>query len=652
VSGIVGLFNLDGRPVERALLHRLAGRLAHRGPDAEGVWVDDEAGLGCRLLRVTPESRAETQPLVDLDGTALVFDGRLDNREELLSRLGTVAGVDGRSPDPALVLAAYRLFGEDLAAHLAGDFALGLMDSRHRRLLLARDALGVRPLYWTRVARTFVFASEIKALLAHPAVHARPNDDYLANMLLDGAPDGSGATLFADVFALPPAHTAMVSRERFTVRRYWDFDVTRQLRLVSVEEYASAFRDHFDRAVRRRLRSAHPVAVSVSGGLDSSSILCCALGLARRDAALPPIAGVSFTFPDGSSADEKRFLVEIERQYVARIRRVPSAGAGVLADAGHTVWHTEMPLLDEQGSTNAAVYRAARGLGARTLLGGQWGDQILCSGGYLVDLALSGRLAEVRRHLAEIPRWFTDAEPRQFRRAFAVGFLKEVTPVAWHPVLRRFRRPPARPWYTLAVKQRARWTTLKRVWRGPRIGSAHARSVYEEARSSYHVRCMEWENKIGASHGLDLAFPFLDRDLLAFVMAVPDGLHARGGVPKAILRDAMGSDLPPAITERRWKADFSDVVNEGVRREMPALHDFFATTEMAARHGYVDAEVLRAQLARLARRLEGADCEIAWSVSDLVGLETWLRVFFGQTRQAADVPGDGTLTASVPGATS
>ena len=609
-------------------MHDLAATLAHRGADG-AVWVDGAVGLAARVHRVAPESWHERQPLVDTQGNAVVFDGRLDNRHELLGRLAATGDVDAGVPDPALVLAAYRAFGDGVAERLAGDFTLGLFDGRRRRLLLARDAIGVRPLYWTRAGETFVFASEIKALLAHPAVRARPDDDVLASLLLDGPPDARGATPFADVFSLLPAHAAVLTRGHLAVRRYWDFDVTREERTQTFGECAEGFREHFERAVRRRLRSAQPAAVSVSGGLDSSSVFCSALGLARRDPALPGVEGVAFVVADGGPADEREFLGEIERAHGVRIERVPALAASVLAGAVDAVWHTEMPLLDEQAGTGAALFRAARALGARTVLGGHWGDQVLCSRAYLVDFALGGRWREVRRHLAEVPRWFTDAEPGQFRRGFAVDLAKALTPRALHPFLRRLRRSPERPWYTETLRRRARWTRAR--GEAPRAGSAHARAIYEAVRSGYHVRCMEWQNKVGAAHGLDLSFPFLDRDLLAFVMALPGGLHARGGVPKAILREALRPDLPPAIAHRRWKADFSRLVNEGVRREGPPLAAFLDGVGAAVRGGYVNGAVVRAQLGPLLDRLDGPTCDIAWSLSDLVGLETWLRTFFDRT---------------------
>ena len=294
MSGIVGMWNLDGKPVEPELLARMSATLAHRGLDGEAMWIEGPVGLACQLFRVTPESEKETQPLVDSRGIVLVFDGRLDNREELLASLKDSYQVSSSSPDPAFVLAAYEAFGDRLPERLAGDFSLGLFDPNRQQLLLARDAIGIRPLYYCRTRDAILFASEIKALLAHPEVSTRPNDNVLAQYFIGRQQETRGMTFFEGVWSLLPAHTVVCTPQGFVTRRYWDFDASKPIRLGSFAEYADAFREHFERAVRRRLRTMYPVAVSLSGGLDSSSVFCLAETIGRESQGYyPPILGVS-----------------------------------------------------------------------------------------------------------------------------------------------------------------------------------------------------------------------------------------------------------------------------------------------------------------------------------------------------------------------
>src|SRR5580765_1239358 len=166
MSGLAGVWNLDGRPVARDLITSLGASVAHRGGDDAGVWCADGVGLASRVRRIAPESARERQPVVDRSGTALVFDGRLDNRDELLRQLRTPDN-DPEESDVSIIFRAFRMWGDGCLERLAGDFALAVYNADERRLVLARDPVGCRPLYYWCDGKTLVFGSEIKAILAH-----------------------------------------------------------------------------------------------------------------------------------------------------------------------------------------------------------------------------------------------------------------------------------------------------------------------------------------------------------------------------------------------------------------------------------------------------------------------------------------------------
>jgi asparagine synthase (glutamine-hydrolysing) len=629
MSGILGTWNRDGRPVEESLIRKLARTMAHRGPDGCGLWTRGGAGLACQLLRVTPESSAEVQPLVSSSGSVLVFDGRLDNRDELLALLRPGTELADNAPDPALALAAYERFGEQFPGRLAGDFALGLFDPTCRTLLLARDPLGVRPLHYAVAGSTFLFASEIKAILAHPLITPEPNDDMLAECLLGGPGDAADMTCFKRVFSVPPAHVALVSPGGMRVRRYWDFDLTRCIRYPSFEDYIEAFREHFTRAVRRRMRSAAPVVVSVSGGLDSSSILCVAERLKRSDPSRhPAVRGLSYLSADGTPSDEKEFLVAIERDYRIAIGRLPLDRPGLLDGAREEIWHSEAPCLDGQWSDAVGFFRTARELGARTILTGHWADQVLFDQAYLIDLFRRPAWGDIHRHLRAYAFWMSDTDPACFRNQFLRDLVKCLVPDRLHPLLRRLRAHSSNPqWFAPAFHRRRlhrAFTTLAI----PRVpASAHARSLYRQVRTSHQATCMEWQNKIAAPYGIEIAFPFLDRDLLSFLMSIPGEIQTKDGVPKALLREAMRGILPVEIVRRRWKADFTHLVNESMANDYDRIVDVLKDEPFAVRMGYIDHDMLRSELVRLKSLVNGHTCEHTWGLMDLLGLEFWLRLF-------------------------
>ena len=254
MSGIVALFHLDGRPAEPATLERLVHPIRHRAVDGLKIWCQGSIGLAHLHLQTTPTSCNEVQPAGCPRELAISFDGRLDNRDELIGKLAGASAWDLQNcTDAACALAAYRNFGDFFALHLKGDFAIALFDGAQQKLLLARDIMGIRPLYYAQTQKTFLAASEIKSILAYPGFQARPDDDALADLLLAGDPYERERTCFAGISRVLPGHTVVVTPEKIRSFQHWDFDTTRQIRCASFEEYAERLRILFEQAVRRRL---------------------------------------------------------------------------------------------------------------------------------------------------------------------------------------------------------------------------------------------------------------------------------------------------------------------------------------------------------------------------------------------------------------
>ena len=264
MSGVFGYWHVDGQPVSLAVLERCLQRVSPQGPNAIDTWVEGPIGLG----RKSSEAVDAAADPIDCAHVACVFDGRIDNRGELLDALSSRWPLGRDCPDQALVRTAYLEYGEACVDHLKGDFAFGLFDRELKRLLVARDRLGVRPLCYTRVNDSFLFASEAKALLACPGVNAALDEVMLADFVLQFlASDSLQRTFFRDICSLPPGHVLIVTESGSSLRRYFEFDTSREIRFRAFREYASTFHELFVSSVRHRLRSSHPVAVSVSGGL-------------------------------------------------------------------------------------------------------------------------------------------------------------------------------------------------------------------------------------------------------------------------------------------------------------------------------------------------------------------------------------------------
>ena len=635
MSGISGVWHRDGRPVDRRILSAMSGRMRHRGPDGERCRIDGSIGFSCQHLWVAPEDREAHQPAVGASGAMLVMDGRLDNRDELLA----VLGLDRSVSDARCAMCAYERWTDAFAERLAGDFAIAIFDPRAHRLLLARDAIGVRPLHYFHTAGLLAFASEIKALIAHPDIAPQPDAEGVADFMLTGSRplDRQDLTCFQGIASVVPAHVVTVTRADLVRRRYWDFDTERRLRYRSFGEYVEAFGSHLKDAVVRRSRSAYPVAISVSGGLDSSSIFCVAESL-RRDRLLPApsIAGVSYV-SQHHETDEQQYLRDIEAKYGATFDRFAiEPRTGLVRGVREQITAIEAPFVDYMWGVTRELHVRAAATGARSMLSGHWGDQMLFSTAYLIDLLRSGNWRSVWRHTREYARYYGEQETNMRRRRLLVDAVRYHVPRAVAPPLkwlrlRVFEKQGPKPWFSPAFLKAALGHRYRLATFARRFHSAHAQAVYVEARSKYHVQCMEWNAKVAASFGMDAAFPFLDRDLIGFLMAIPGEVHARDGVPRILLREAMRGTMPASICGRTWKSDFSEFVNRGLREDAAAILETMSAECLGVRFGYLDPGRLAPELARLASTLDAAaaDCVDSWELADTYGLEMWLRLFWG-----------------------
>jgi len=349
------------------------------------------------------------------------------------------------------------------------------------------------------------------------------------------------------------------------------------------------------------------------------------------------VLGISYVGAEGGDADEREYLVAIERQYGITIDRFPiDPLKGLVRGTEDQVRAVEAPFIEYMWGVTRELQRRAHASGARVLLTGMWGDQMMFSTAYLIDLFNQLAWPAIVRHLREYTKYFGDAEVRVLTRRLFFEVGRHHTPAPLVGPLKWIRRRllgehRQKSWFSNAFRERALRFADRPARLGSNFHSAHAQSLYVEARSKYHVQCMEWNNKIAALHGLDTSFPFLDRDLIAFLMAVPGDLQNREGVPRALIREAMRGVLPEAIRSRRWKGDFTAVVNDGVAQDFREITKALQGYPLAVQFGYIDASKLALELPAAARALAGPTCVIAWDVADLYGLETWLRLFL--TRQ-------------------
>ncbi len=538
MCGICGFLG----PGDRALLRGMVACLKHRGPDGDGTWEDDGVSLANTRLSIIdlPGGR---QPMANEEGSVwTVLNGEIYNFIELRAELEGAGHRFATRSDTEVIVHGYEEWGERFPEHLRGMFAIALWDTKARKLLLARDRVGKKPLYYTQAGGRLLFASEIKALLLDPAVPRRPNRASLDRFLRLRYVPGPG-TAFEGIRKLPPGHMLVASGDSATLRPYWSLPDRAEERPEAewVEELARLL----DESVRLRLRSDVPVGLFLSGGTDSTAVGA----LATKYAGLMHSFSVGFDVAEVSEAGRAREVASALGTEHHELT-VDSSAAERLPEV---VWHTDEPVADPSALPIYLLSKTAR-RHVKVVLSGEGGDELF--GGYLhhkVFRAEEKWRPLLRRVPAPLLSGAVKAVPRALlARAFdypaAVGPEEKARVAAYAGAMKR----PLEERY-LTVISPFRSDELREL-RGGRdgspvgLGEPQAGAVESVARFEFDKwlpgYILEKSDKLTMAHGLELRAPLLDHRLAETAFRIPTGLKIRGGVPKYILRRAVERYLP------------------------------------------------------------------------------------------------------------
>lgn len=620
MSGICGIVDLSG-PVSREVLDRMVEAARHRRPAGVGTLVQGGVALARLVSLVTPESVGERQPVMGSGGAeVLVADARLDNRAELLGAL-TEAGA--HSTDAELILAAYRRWGTGCPERLLGDFAFALWDGRRSRLLAARDAAGMRSLYYRIDPRRLLFATEVAQILAVPGVVARPFEPSLAAHLavVSGPPEW---TAWEGIVSLPPAHAMVVDHRGPRTWRFWEADPDRRIVHSDPRDYAAQFRELFVEAVRCRLRSVKPVAIVLSGGLDSGSVASAAGWLLRQGGSLPEVRAYCWAFSDLPQCDERQLSGGIVDHYGLPLTEVPVETAWPLQGYPAHGPDRDDPFAGPYQRLWDATMARAREEGVGLLLSGGRGD-LLVGAGVFDDLGLlfGGRLTDLAADLRSHRQSTGASLPRTLADVLVRPAAAQLWPPSRAPSLRG-RLAGVRPlpaWIPAAFAERVGLPEIIARSRpqGPAYGYAR-RQRYEAIAAFMHVRAAVWLERTGARSDLAYADPWADRRLAEFVLAVPQWVVQRRSQLKSIAREAMRGIMPEPVRHRVTKTTPQPFFELAMRTwARDGVRELTNGTSAAAR-GYVDEPALRAHYSAFldGRPLAGA---FWWALT----LEMWLR---------------------------
>jgi asparagine synthase (glutamine-hydrolysing) len=589
--------------------------LLHRGPDGAGLelFEDGRAGLAHRRLAILDISPDAHQPMATPDGRFwLAFNGEIYNFRELREDLARRGHVFRSSGDAAVLLAAFAEWGEACVERLRGMWALAVWDARERTLFCSRDRFGIKPFYYHDDGDLFVFASELRAILASGRVRAEPRPaavhEFLAPLAACAALE---ETSFEGIQRLPAAHSLSLASGGTRRWRYWQLPDGE----ARVREPARELANRLDAAVRSHLVSDVPLGISLSGGLDSASILVCA---AR--ALGPGVRCYGASYPV-RRWDEHPLASAVAERCKAELVRVEPDPDALFELLPRIVWHLEEPppyhstytrwWVDERAARDVTVLLS--GQGADELLAGYTGyDPALqwehLAHGRLLRFARSLRASAEREDARRALRAFWRARAGEKRPGLALGErLREVAPLS--PGLPGIRLRGARH----AVAARLRFDI------GPG-GGLQSRLAYDD--------------RLSMAHSLECRVPFLDHEFAEFAFSLPSEVKVRDGWSKHVLRRAMGEALPKAVAWRRRKRVFGMPWNEWLDARFLRETRARVLDGPALRDGWLDRAGVEAVLARGARdREEGERALWRW-----LCLTVWLEVAPGLADRALAAP--------------
>lgn len=623
MCGIVGIMKLNSlEPVEEARLRRMCDVLRHRGPDDEGVFADGPIGLGSRRLSIVDLAGGH-QPMANEDESAwIAFNGEIYNHAALRPGLLARGHRYRTRSDTETVLHLYEEEGERCVEHLQGMFAFAIWDRKRQGLLLARDRLGIKPLYYAVTDRELQFASEIKAILAAGSLRPALNETILPEFLATRFVSGK-ETFFRGIHKLLPGRTLSWSlRDGVRERRYWQLPAELNETPATLQEVALQLRERLERVVRSHLMSDVPLGLFLSGGIDSS-------GLAALMA--PIVAEPIRTFAVGFSerdANELYYARLVAQAVGAEHREVVVSPGEFFGALPGLVWHEDEPIAFSSSVPLYFVSRLARNH-VKVVLTGEGADELFLGYNRYRVTAWNGRLG--RAYWTLVPRTLRkgihaaiDSLPWRLRR------YAERTPLALEPGPRtlfyenfavfpeRFQRGLFRDPALLTV-------------RDPYADALHC---YEEASGgplermstadlqTYLVELLMKQDQMSMAASIESRVPYLDHEFVEYVAAMPARYKLRGWRTKTVLREALRDLVPDEILTRR-KMGFPVPVGRWFRELFWSLVEEFVLSPRALRRGLFQPPVLR----RLAEEHRAGFCEHGDRLWLLVNLEIWQRIF-------------------------
>lgn len=588
----------------------MLGSLVHRGPDDEGRFVDEEFSLGHRRLSIIDLDTGH-QPIHNEDETLwIIYNGEVYNYRELREELEAMGHRFYTRTDTEVLLHAYEEYGEDCVKRFNGMFSLAIFDRSARRLFLARDHFGIKPLYYHHDGDgSFLFASEIKALLEWPGLKRAANDEIVYEYLLYGWHEHRPETFFQGIKKLPAAHYMVVDETGIRIERYWDISIQQESADNDFPHEAREFGDLLEDSVQRRLISDVPVGSCLSGGLDSSAIVCIMDRLLKKSVPESEAIGdrlktFSAVYP-GEHLDEREYIDEVLRETDAEGNFIFPAHDDFFAELEKFVYHQEEPFVSTGPYAQWCVMRdVARKV--KVVIDGQGADELMA--GYTPYFFV------YFQQLKSEHRYLTMLREMLAARDVALPFFRNYLSDRFKPGRKVEARSLVAPGFYEGFQPDRRQRHAAKSLRG---------RLYEDVFVHSLPALLRYEDKNSMAFSVESRVPFLDPRLVEYIFSLPPEAIIGSGWNKRVMREALAGILPEKIRRRRWKVGFTTPEMAWLVARKDLVNDIFNSESFNSRP-YFEAAAVRSTFERIC----DGTAEETLAIWRVLNLEVWLRVFF------------------------
>ena len=578
MCGIAGILSLDGQGDLRGSIQKMTDILTHRGPDDSGIMVDGQVNFGFRRLSILDLEQTGHQPMTSIDGSCtIVFNGEIYNFVELREKL-EARGYRFRSTgDTEVLLNAYCEWGEDCLPMLNGMWAFLIYDRRRKLIFGSRDRFGVKPLFVHRSKREILLASEIKSIRASGLYDTRINWPIAADFLVRQKLDEGNETFYAEIEQIPAGSGFALGLDgRMRLWRFWSLAEPRPQDVASaIERYAELFED----SVRLHRRSDVPLAVFLSGGIDSTSILC---SLARNRERSPTgngeqLKALAFMDP---RFDETRYIEDTIRQTAAELERVDYTSQDILEDLPKVLWYHDEPVHSTTALIGYRLSQVAASNGIKVILNGQGADETgagyprFFNGYWQSVLRTLGPRALFSELKTYTHKW-NGSPNRQFVEVLWRATTAQAYRIQGYESLRNrleLKHERSHPWFTSDLLGKLRPVATGRLNR--HYLDNQLRDAVERSPLPLYLRI---EDRNAMAHSVEIRVPFLDYRLVELLFSIPGQYKMRGPYNKFIIREAMRGRIPDSVHGRKDKMGFPSPAGVWMAELDEKIHDMLAS---------------------------------------------------------------------------